>query len=156
MKILVLYYTRSGRSRKVAENIAQGLKADIEEIVPLKGYKGLFGFIRGGFQATRGKTPAIKPLDKNLAAYDLIIFGTPIWGSRMASPLRTAITENKPKIKKYAFYCTAGGAGQEKAFADVQELIGQTPVGTSEFLSTEVNEDNYATKINKFLDALPK
>jgi len=156
MKILVLYFTRSGRSRKVAENIAQGLKADIEEIVPLKGYKGLFGFIRGGFQATRGKTPAIKPLDKNLAAYDLIIFGTPIWGSRMASPLRTAITENKPKIKKYAFYCTAGGAGQEKAFADVRELVDFAPVATMEVQSMEVSKDTTSEKIGAFIAALSR
>jgi len=156
MKILVLYYSRSGKSRKVAENIAQGLKADIQEIVPLKGYKGLFGFIRAGFQATKGKIPAIKPVDKDLAAYDLIIFGTPIWGSRMASPLRTAITENKPMIKKYAFYCTAGGAGQEKAFADVQELVGFAPVATMEVQSMEVVKDTSADKIGAFIKGLPR
>lgn len=155
MKILVLYYTRSGRSQKVAENIARGLKADIQEIVPLKGYKGLFGFIRAGFQATRGKIPAIKPLDKDLAAYDLIIFGTPIWGSRMASPLRTAITENKPKIKKYAFYCTAGGAEQEKVFTDVQ-LVGFAPVATMEVQSMEVDKDTTAEKISAFIAALSR
>jgi flavodoxin len=151
MKMLVLYYSRSGRSRTVAQAIAQKLKADIQEIIPLKGYKGLFGFIRGGYQATRGKTPAIKPLDKDLAAYDLVIFGTPIWGSRMASPLRTAITENKPKIKKYAFYCTAGGAGQEKAFADVRELIGLTPVAVMELQSLEVVKGKADEKINVFI-----
>jgi flavodoxin len=156
MKTLILYYSRSGRSRKVAEKIAQGLKADIEEIFPLKGYKGLFGFIRGGFQATRGKLPAIKPLAKDLAAYELIIFGTPIWGSRMSSPLRTALTENKPKIKKYAFYCTAGDANQVKAVADVQELIGQAPVAILTLQSVEVNGENDTVKVSKFLDSLPK
>jgi len=156
MKILVVFYSRSGRSRKVAEKVAQGLKADIEEIVPLKGYKGLFGFIRGGFQATRGKLPAIKPLAKDLAAYDLVIFGTPIWGFRMSSPLRTAIADNKPKIKKYAFYCTAGDANQVKAVADIQDLIGQAPVATLTLQAVEVNGENDTAKVSKFLDSLPK
>jgi flavodoxin len=156
MKILVLYYSRSGRSRIVAEKIAQAMKGDLQEIIPLKGYQGIFGFIRGGFQATRGKTPAIKPLAKDPAAYDLVIFGTPIWGSRMASPLRTAITENKPKIKKYAFYCTAGGAGQEKAFADVQELIGLAPVATLEVQSMEVIKDTAGEKIDVFINGLSR
>jgi flavodoxin len=156
MKILVLYYSRSGRSRTVAQAIAQKLKTDIQEIIPLKGYAGLFGFIRGGFQATRGKTPAIKPLVKDLATYDLVIFGTPIWGSRMASPLRTVITENKPKIKKYAFYCTAGGAGQEKAFADVQELFSAAPVAVMELQSTEVDKGKAGEKIDTFIASLSR
>lgn len=156
MKILVLFFSRSGRNRKVAQAIAQKLKADIQEIIPLKGYKGLFGFIRGGYQATRGKTPAIKPLDKDLAAYDLVIFGTPIWGSRMASPVRTAITENKPKIKKYAFYCTAGGAGQEKAFADVRELIGTAPVAVVELQSLEVDKGKTGEKVDAFIAGLSR
>jgi flavodoxin len=156
MKILVVFYSRSGISRKVGQTIARELKADLQEIVPFKGYKGLFGFIRAGFQAIRGKTPAIKPLDKDLAAYDLVIFGTPIWGSRMSSPLRTAVTENKPKIRKYAFYCTAGDENQEKAFADAKELVGFTPVATMTVLSQEAIEDKTGEKINAFIAALSR
>jgi flavodoxin len=155
MKILVVYYSRSGRSRKVAQVIAQTLNADLQEITPLKGYKGLFGFIRAGFQATRGKTPAIKPMEKDWSAYDLIVFGTPIWASRMSSPLRAAIMGNLNNIKKYAFYCTAGDAVQTKALADIQELIGRAPVATMTVLATEAAEDKASEKIKAFIKALP-
>ena len=156
MKTLVVYYSRSGRSRKVAQAIAQALKADLQEITPLKGYKGLFGFIRAGYQATRGKTPAIKASDKEWAAYDLVVFGTPIWASRMSSPLRTAITENIKNIKKYAFYCTAGDAAQEKVLADVRELVGQAPVASAVFTSIEVAKDGHVEKMNSFIQAIPR
>src|SRR5512136_1078499 len=156
MKILVVYYSRDGRTRKVAERIAQNLKADLQEIAPLKGYKGFFGFFRAGSQAMRGKIPAIKPLEKDPAGYDLIIFGTPIWASRMSSPLRAAITEHKPKIKKYAFYCVSGDENQPKAEADVRELIGAAPVAVLSLTSLEVIKDKAGDKIAVFLSALPR
>ena len=155
MKILVVYYSRSGRSRIIAEAIAQKLKADLQEIIPLKGYKGLFGFIRGGYQATRKKNPAIQPLGRDLAAYDLIIFGTPIWGSRMSSPLRTLITEQKSKIRKYAFFCTAGSSEQQSAVDELRELIGSAPTAIMTLTSHEVTQGRFQEKLDAFTAGIP-
>ena len=154
MKILVVYFSRSGRTRIVAEAIARRLNADLQEIVPLKGYKGFFGFIRGGYQATRRKIPAIQPLGRDLAAYDLIIFGTPIWGSRMSSPLRTLVTEQKTKIKRYAFFCTAGSSEQPAAVDDLQTIIGSAPVASLMLTSLEVAGDRFQEKLDAFAAGL--
>jgi flavodoxin len=54
MNTLVVYYSRTGKTRFVAEKVVAELKADIEEIVDLKNRKGRFGFLKAGYDATRG------------------------------------------------------------------------------------------------------
>ena len=51
MKVLVVYYSRTGNTRFVAEAIAQSLEADIEEIKDGKNRMGVFGFLRRGYEA---------------------------------------------------------------------------------------------------------
>jgi flavodoxin len=155
MKILVVYYSRSGRSRAVAEAIARRLNADLQEVMPLKGYRGLFGFFRGGYQAARRKLPAIQPPDREAAAYDLVLFGTPIWAGRMSSPMRSCITGQKAAIKRYAFFCTAGSAEQQAALDDLRELIGFDPAGTLVLTSPEVSRGRFQQKLDGFLAGLP-
>ena len=45
MKVLVVYYSRTGNTKFVAEAIAQSLEADIEEIKDGKNRMGVFGFL---------------------------------------------------------------------------------------------------------------
>jgi len=48
MKILVVFYSRSGRTKKIAEAISDILKCDKEEIFDLKNRKGIPGFLSAG------------------------------------------------------------------------------------------------------------
>ena len=70
MKTLVVYYTRSGHTRIVAELFRQMFKADIEVITDPKSRKGLFGFIRSGFESVKGKCPPINPIQFDASQYD--------------------------------------------------------------------------------------
>lgn len=155
MKILVVFYSRSGRSRAVAEAIAGRLNADLQEVIPLKGYRGLFGFFRGGFQAARRRLPAIRPLGREASAYDFVIFGTPIWAGRMSSPMRTCIAGQKAGIRQYAFFCTAGSAEQQAALDDLRELVGFAPAATMVLTSPEVSRGRFQQKLDGFLAGLP-
>ena len=88
-KILVVYYSRSSKTQRAAEEVAKNLGADIEGIQDVRSRKGLFGWLRSGSEAARGVLPAIKPTVKDPGQYDLVVLGTPIWASKMSSPLRT-------------------------------------------------------------------
>jgi len=59
MRSLVVYYSRRGNTRFVAEKISQEIGADIEEIIDKKKRKGLLGFILSGYDATRGRVTKI-------------------------------------------------------------------------------------------------
>lgn len=55
VKSLVVYYSRTGNTRFVAEMIAEKLKADIEELIDKKGRGGSIGFLIAGKDAALKK-----------------------------------------------------------------------------------------------------
>ena len=59
MKTLVIYYTRSGNAKFMAETIAAELGADIEEVIDLKNRQGKLAFPPAGRDAMRGKETEI-------------------------------------------------------------------------------------------------
>ena len=60
MKILVAFYSKTGKTKKVALGIAKQLKADIDEIADLKNRRGIIGWIIAGRDAFRGLLTEIK------------------------------------------------------------------------------------------------
>lgn len=111
MRIAIVYYSMSGNTKYVANKIADGIKAsgevDIIRIEPRKAYpdKGAKKFIWGGKSAVMGEAPALQPYEFNIEKYDRMIFGTPVWASTFAPPLRTFINENPGvKDKKIAVF----------------------------------------------------
>ncbi|MFA5869173.1 MAG: hypothetical protein WC941_05670 [Candidatus Bathyarchaeia archaeon] len=61
MKTLIVYYSRDGSTRKVAEELKAQLGADIEEITEPKGRGGPLGWIRSGKEASSGAIVPINP-----------------------------------------------------------------------------------------------
>jgi hypothetical protein len=55
MKSLVVYYSRNGNSKFIAQKIAEKLGADTEEIIDKKNRRGWIGFLTAGRDATQGK-----------------------------------------------------------------------------------------------------
>ncbi len=121
-KALVVFYSRTGNTKKIANEIAKNLKADICEIESDK-YKSFFGFFKAGKDAILKKKTRIK-VDKNPSDYNLIIIGTPNWGAKMASPVRTFI--DGKKFKKSAYFCTQGGSWGEKVLDELDKICGNS------------------------------
>jgi flavodoxin len=155
-KILVAYYSRTGNTRAVAQDLAAELGADVEEMVDTKGRRGIFGWLGAGKDASQKKTTVIGPLAKDPAAYDLVILGTPVWAGTMASAVRTYIMQNRDKLKKVAFFCTMGASGQDKTFAAMAELCEKKPLATMSVKAEEVKIRQYQTQIRTFASQLVK
>ncbi len=102
MKILIVYYSRTDVTKGIANKIQSILNCDIEEITDNGKYDGKLGFIKGGMNATMGRASDINPISKDPADYDLVIVGTPVWSSNMATPIFTYLIQNKDKIKNMA------------------------------------------------------
>lgn len=154
MKALIVYYSRTGKTKAAAELIAKKLNADIEEIIDLKKRSGIFGYIFGGRDAMKKYLTKIKKPVKNPLKYDLVVIGTPLWASIMAPAVRTYL--KKFKIKKAAFFYTAGGSGSDKAFKDMKETIGKAKIVGELSLSGKDIKTGYAQKINDFIKILKK
>ncbi|KZX17538.1 flavodoxin [Methanobrevibacter cuticularis] len=151
MKILVAYYSRTSVTAKVAEKIQRNLNCDIEEIIDTKNRSGALNYFLSAFEAMRGKPSEIEPIKNDPSEYDLVIIGTPVWASTMASSVLRYILDNKSKFKNLAFFCTCGGSGYEKTLEKMEEVSEKTPLKT--FYKTNANSDSeLESKINEFTE----
>lgn len=122
-KMLVLYYSQTSNTKAVATEIATRLDADIEEIVPVELYDG-------DFQATiersmrdreQGIMPEIQPIKADVAKYDVIFIGYPIWFGTYAPPIATFLNNVDLSGKKIVPFCTFGSGGLESSVKDLVE-----------------------------------
>ena len=122
-KVLVLYYSQTSNTKAVATEIATRLGADIEEIVPTKPYDE-------DFQATierckqdreQGISPEIQPLAADIAKYDVVFLGYPVWFGTYAPPVITFLSQVDLSGKKVVPFCTFGSGGLESSMKDLAE-----------------------------------
>ncbi|HVJ55865.1 MAG TPA: hypothetical protein VM689_25615 [Aliidongia sp.] len=154
MNALILYYSRSGTTRAVAEALAEELGADIEEIGCGRYPIGFWGSMKAGYDSWRGKLPLLEPLRHELARYDMIVIGGPIWMSHPATPVQALLRREEPHIHHTAFFATCGGSAAGPAFAEMQLLAGATPKTTLRIRKAEVQQADFLPVLSAFARAI--
>ena len=157
MNSLLVFYSRKGTTKKIAELISKSLNCEYEEIIDTKKRTGfIIGFLKCGYAATRKKLTTIKESQKNPEIYDLIILGTPIWNKRMTPAIRTYITNNLSKFKNVAFFCTEGGSGGPKTFESMAKLCEKEPLSTLEITKKDIKKNKHIDEINSFIQDIKR
>lgn len=152
MKVLVVYYSRTGNTKLVSDAIARSLNADVEEIYDKKNRAGVFGFLISGYEALFHKHPEISPIKNEPDKYDLVIIGSPTWAGRISSPVRTYATRYGRKLKKCAFFTTCSASG-DKVFSQLKELTA-TPVATLEIKEKEIKSAAFIKKVEEYIEQI--
>ena len=122
-KVLVLYYSQTSNTKAVATEIATKLNADIEEIVAVNPYDGDFKTTidRCIVEREQGTVTEIKPLAADIASYDVIFIGYPVWFGTYAPPVATFLANTDLSGKKIVPFCTFGSGGLESSVKDMAE-----------------------------------
>ena len=122
-KVLVLYYSQTSNPKAVATEIATKLTADIEEIVAVNPYDGDFQTTidRCIVEREQGTVTEIKPLATDIANYDVIFIGYPVWFGTYATPIATFLANTDLSGKKIVPFCTFGSGGLESSVKDMAE-----------------------------------
>jgi flavodoxin len=144
MKTLVVYYSKSGNTRRVAEEIAKALGGETEALVEI-GVKrsGILGFLFAGRDGMRGRASQIEAPRKRPADDDLVFIGSPVWGGNVAPAVRSYLAAANLKGKPVALFCTMGGTGDKKTFESMRELcqgarlLGELAVPQAELRSPD-------------------
>jgi len=156
MKSLVVYYTRTGNAKFIAEKIGANIGADTEEIIDLKKRSGPIGFLSGGKDATQGKETEIDNTKYSPKDYNLIIIGTPVWSSSPTPAIRTYINHNDLSGKKVAIFLTAKKQNQ-KALEKTKALLSNSQVIGEFMLEEPLNKKEEAEQnIATWCETLPK
>ncbi|MCQ2970502.1 Flavodoxin [Methanobrevibacter gottschalkii] len=152
MKTLLVYYSRTDVTKKIAKMIQEKINCDIEEITDDDKYSGKLGFLKGGMNASMGRTSDINIISKNPTDYDLIIIGTPVWASNIATPIYTYLMKYNKDFKNVASFCTCMGNGYEKTLKNISEITGKEQISTMFFTAEDIK--NPEEKINIFINEI--
>lgn len=111
MKTLVVFYSYSGNTKSIARIIAQEIGCDLAEIETVRPYKGDYNAVvkQGQQEVNRGFMPEIMPLGVDIASYDRIILGSPVWWYTFAPAMHTFLHQNNLSQKIVYPFATNGG-----------------------------------------------
>lgn len=120
-KTLVLYYSLTGNTKMVAEEFANRLGADIEEITCVNPYDTNFqACIQRCLQdRAAGTVTEINPVKADISQYDQIFIGYPVWFGTYAPPIATFLANNDLSGKTLVPFCTFGSGGLESSTKDM-------------------------------------
>ena len=155
-RTLVVYYSRTGVTRKAAAAIAEALGADLEELAERESRAGLLGYARSAMDVAFGRLPEIEPSRHRPEDYDLVVFGSPVWFASLSSPVRTYLVRYYDDLEEVAFFCTCASSGGERVLRQMADLCRKEPAATLILRQTEILRGSFHRKVGHFAVAVMK
>lgn len=127
-KVLVAYFSATNTTEGVAEHIANGLNADIYEIVPEDPYTDAdLNYNDNNSRTTiemndPDACPAISGSVENMDQYDIVFIGYPIWWGDAPRILSTFVESYDFSGKTIVPFCTSGGSGIGSSASNLEQL----------------------------------
>jgi flavodoxin len=152
--VLVCYYSMTGNTRRLAQEIQRATGAGLEEIREPRPRHGFSGVVRALFDAVTKRQPALMDVQHDPASVDLLVLGGPIWAGRLASPVRAYATRFGKKAPRLAFFCTEGSEGAEAAFAELEALTGHAGLAALAVDARHLDQAAHAQALRDFITRL--
>lgn len=127
-KVLVAYFSATNTTEGVAEHIANGLNADLYEIVPEEPYTDAdLDYNDNNSRTTiemndSDARPTIFGSVENMQQYDIVFIGYPIWWGEAPRIVSTFMENYDFSGKTLIPFCTSGGSGMGSSVANLQQL----------------------------------
>ena len=129
MKAAVVYYSRSGITKKIAEKVQAKFGADMFFVEPEKAYKGFASsIIRVIREKTGKKKPAAKTPAADFSAYDTVFIGFPVWAATIPDFLQEYIRQADLSGKRVIPFATAGNNGKEESLTALKALLPDSEI----------------------------
>jgi flavodoxin len=137
-KVLVVFFSRSGTTRLLAEHIARAADADIEELRERRSRRGILGWLRSAHEGIHRRATRPLPLGQDPRGYDLVFVGSPTWSRSIASPVRGFLQEYSRFLQSVALFATCAGGGATDVIAQMTEFLKAPPLAVLAMLEVDV------------------
>lgn len=129
-KVLVVYFSHTGNTRTIAGYIHETVKSDLVEIKTVDTYTDDYDTL---LEQTRKEVaseycPPLTTKIEDIASYDVVFVGYPIWVETAAPPIRTFLTIHDLTGKTVVPFCTSGTSSAEASYRLVRSLCPQSTV----------------------------
>ncbi len=133
-KTLVAYFSASGTTARVAENLAQAAGADLYEIKPAVPYtKDDLNWMDKKSRSSvemndKSSRPELADKDADIAAYDTVLLGFPIWWYVAPTIVNSFLESYDFSGKRIILFATSGGSGFGNAVAELKASVAADTV----------------------------
>lgn len=158
MSKLLVYFSYSGNTKMIANEIKNKLNCDILEIKTNVPYSNNYDDVVNDEQNSEASNhlPEIQEYNIDLDKYDTVIIGTPVWWYRPAPAIRSFLAENDLVGKKVIPFATnAGWLG--KTFKEIKALCPNSEVTNEMNIVFESYSDKLVTRkeeIDLWIDSI--
>lgn len=123
-KSLVVYYSQTGATKKLAEIFQRAKNADVFEIAMVTPYPSTYDSTIAAVGAERESKqwPALVNAKADIAKYDTVYLGYPIMFGSFAPPVYTFLDSNDLSGKVVVPFCTYGSGGRKASAAELKTL----------------------------------
>jgi flavodoxin len=143
MKTSIIFNSYSGNTRGVAEKVHAALGGELIEVVSKEYSSKITAYTIGCYRAMKGMSDPIEPETIDVAAYDIIVIGTPVWAGKATPAINAAVAALEGcKGKKVVVFATCGKDGGESLplLKKALEERGVTVAGEFVFDKTGVKD----------------
>lgn len=129
-KILVVYFSQTGHTRTVANQIHDQAGGDLFEIVTVTPYPTDYNTLLNQAQKEQNENfrPPLKTKVEDMGSYDTVFVGSPVWWGTIAPPVKTFLSEYDFSGKTIVPFTTHGGSGLGSSVADIKKLCPNATV----------------------------
>ena len=129
-KVLIIYYSRSGNTREIANQIHERVGGDIIELQTVEPYPDEYDAVtkQAKQELNSDYKPALKTKVEKIGSYDVIFVGSPIWWGTIAAPVKTFLSKYDLSGKTIVPFITHGGSGLGRSVADISKLCPKSSV----------------------------
>ena len=149
--ILCVYYSRTGRTKRVMEEIGGALDAEVIRIKDPVQRNGWVGWLRCGLDAMKSDTVPVEDIAPcmPLESYRLVIIGTPVWAGRCSSVVRSFLKTYGSSLRRTAYVVTRGSEGRfEEIYDQMDQYVAAPRIAGG---SVRVGDVGYAFWRDKFI-----
>lgn len=124
-KILVVYFSQTGHTQAVAEEISRQTGAGLFELKPQQPYTSAYRELteQAKKEIEQGYRPALSQKPDSIDEYNVIFVGSPCWWGTIASPVATFLTSYDFGGKTVIPFMTHGGSGLGHSVSDIEKLV---------------------------------
>ena len=122
MSTLVIYYSYTGHTKSIAENMAKADSSDLLEVNEIATRSKLGTYFFGSFAAMRQKSVELQQFDADFSSYDKIVIAMPIWAGYPA-PAINSIIDLLPSGKEIELIMVSGSGNSSGSENKTKALI---------------------------------
>lgn len=151
-RTLIVYYSWSGNTRRVARIIHEIAGGDLIELEPVEPYPTSYSATleRARREIRAGLKPQLKTRIEGVENYDVVFIGSPNWWGTIAPPVTSFLSQYNLSGKTIAPFFTHGGGGLQKMLDDLKKLCPKSKI-LQPLIVYEDGGDSLKEKVHRWL-----